>query len=73
MTSLYPIVTLAGIDALVNNAAIFKRAGDGELDAEEYRRLLNVNVVSPTALTKAALPKLRESKGAVVFISSIAG
>jgi NAD(P)-dependent dehydrogenase (short-subunit alcohol dehydrogenase family) len=40
---------------------------------EELRRQLEVNVVGQVAVTQAALPRLRESRGRVVFLSSLSG
>jgi len=67
------MVSIIGIDALVNNAAMLTVFEGDFFDIKAYNTLLHMNLVSPTALTRAALPKLRESKGAVVFISSAGG
>jgi len=42
-----------------------------EMSMQELWNTLNLDVVSPAAITKAAIPHLRESKGSVVFNSSI--
>jgi len=61
------------IDLLVNNAGKGYFATQEEGDAEAFRDLLDVNVVGPARTTRALLPSLRERKGAVVQISSVAG
>ena len=64
---------LGGVDLLVNNASVLGAEplvplADHPLDG--FRRALEVNVVAPLALVQAALPLLREAKGAVLNISS---
>jgi NAD(P)-dependent dehydrogenase (short-subunit alcohol dehydrogenase family) len=61
------------LDAVVNNAAV---AAGGPMEAvtpTELRRLLEVNVVGQLAVTQAVLPRLRRSRGRIVFISSVNG
>ena len=61
------------LDAVVNNAAM---AVGGPMEAvmpAELRRLLEVNVVGQLAVTQAVLPRLRRSRGRIVFISSLNG
>src|SRR3954470_21244820 len=61
------------LDAVVNNAGI---AISGPLEAravDELRRQLEVNLVGPLAVTQAVLPRLRASRGRVVFVSSLSG
>lgn len=62
------------IDALINNAGI-ALGGFQELIAEdELRRLFDVNVIAPWALTKLCLPSMRDARaGVVINISSMAG
>jgi len=63
----------ARLDAVVNNAGI---AVAGPLEAvspAELRHQLEVNVVGQAAVTQAVLPRLRESRGRIVFISSVSG
>jgi NAD(P)-dependent dehydrogenase (short-subunit alcohol dehydrogenase family) len=63
----------AGLDAIVNNAGI---AVGGPMEAvpmSELRRQLEVNVVGQAAVTQAVLPRLRSSRGRIVFVSSVSG
>lgn len=64
---------MGGIDIVVNVAGIdqFRRFED--LDVAVWQRHLGVNLTGPMLVTHAALPHLRESRGNVVTISSIAG
>lgn len=61
------------IDGLVNNAGIALGGFQEQLELDEVRRVLEVNVVSVWALTTLALPHLRASRGAVCNVSSVAG
>jgi NAD(P)-dependent dehydrogenase (short-subunit alcohol dehydrogenase family) len=61
------------LDAVVNNAGV---AVAGPLEAvppAELRHQLEVNVVGQAAVTQAVLPRLRESRGRIVFVSSVSG
>jgi NAD(P)-dependent dehydrogenase (short-subunit alcohol dehydrogenase family) len=58
---------------LVNNAG-FAVAGPLEyLPIDELRRQLETNVVGQVAVTQAFLPRIREARGRIVFMSSIGG
>jgi 2-keto-3-deoxy-L-fuconate dehydrogenase len=64
---------LGGLDILVNNAGIGAQGGVEANDDAEWHRVLDVNVVGPVRVTRAALPALRHSPhAAVVNICSIA-
>lgn len=63
-----------GLDCLVNNAGQpqhFRRIDDVEV--AEFQALVDTNLVSVFAASKFALPYLRESKGSIVNVGSIAG
>jgi NAD(P)-dependent dehydrogenase (short-subunit alcohol dehydrogenase family) len=61
------------LDAVVNNAGAVLPGPVEALDTDELRRQLDVNVVAQIAVTQAVLPRLRTSRGRVVFISSLNG
>jgi 2-keto-3-deoxy-L-fuconate dehydrogenase len=64
---------LGGLDILVNNAGIGAQGTVADNDDEEWRRVLDVNVLGIVRTTRAALPQLRRSRrAAVVNTCSIA-
>lgn len=65
---------LGGADILINNVGI-GGGGDGPAhvaDEAAFDRIMNVNLKAAWLTIKAAIPALRESKGAIVNISSLA-
>jgi NAD(P)-dependent dehydrogenase (short-subunit alcohol dehydrogenase family) len=63
----------ARLDAVVANAGIIVEGPIESLSIDALRRQLEVNVVGQVALVQAVLPKLRESRGRIVLISSVSG
>ncbi len=61
------------LDAVVNNAGIVVAGPIESLSPDDLRRQFDVNVVGPVSVTNAVLPKLRESRGRIVFVSSLSG
>ncbi len=62
--------TLAG---LVNNAGVAIAGPLEFLPLEALRRQFEINVIAPIAMTQAALPLLRQSRGRIINVGSIAG
>ncbi len=62
----------AGLDVLINNAGKAKRCPVDEQSVEEAKEMMDLNFFSPMALTQAALPHIRKTKGNIIFISSVA-
>jgi NAD(P)-dependent dehydrogenase (short-subunit alcohol dehydrogenase family) len=61
------------LDALVNNASVLGPSAQPALAAyplDQLRRVYEVNVVAPLALTQALLPVLRASGGRIVNVTS---
>lgn len=59
------------IDGLVNNAGISLNGPLDRVDADELRRVLDLNVVSVVTMTQAVLPTMRaQGAGRIVNISS---
>ena len=66
----------ARLDVLLNNAGVGIPVKHGDLRAvtpEFFAMMLGVNVLGPWHLIRAAEKALRESRGAVVNVSSVAG
>jgi NAD(P)-dependent dehydrogenase (short-subunit alcohol dehydrogenase family) len=59
--------------ALVNNAGIQVNAPVEALPLSEWRRMFDVNLFGHVAMTQALLPRLIESRGTVVNVSSVGG
>jgi len=63
-----------GLDVLVNNAGITMWSRlDALQDLAVLERLIRVNYLAAAELTAAALPALRESRGLIVAVASVAG
>lgn len=58
------------LDLLVNNAGIYLRGTAEETGDEAWRDTLRINLDAPFFLSRAALPHLRESRGAIINIAS---
>jgi NAD(P)-dependent dehydrogenase (short-subunit alcohol dehydrogenase family) len=66
-------LSLGGLDLLVNNASLLGPSPQprlAEYPLDVLRRVYEVNVVAPVALTQLCLPLLTERGGAVVTITS---
>jgi short-subunit dehydrogenase len=61
------------VDVLINNAGISMRALFDEADLTVIRELMDINFWGTVYCTKYALPSIKENKGIVVGVSSIAG
>ena len=78
VTDAEQVAALAGalperLDAVVNNAGIVVNGPIEALPLDDLRHQLEVNVVGQVAVTQAVLPRLRASRGRVVFVSSLSG
>ncbi|RUU52309.1 SDR family NAD(P)-dependent oxidoreductase, partial [Mesorhizobium sp. M2C.T.Ca.TU.009.01.2.1] len=61
------------LDILVNNAGVMLLAPAAEADLDDWRQMIELNLIGLMATTKAALPHLKASKGHIVNVSSVAG
>jgi 3-oxoacyl-[acyl-carrier protein] reductase len=65
--------SLPRVDALVNNAGIFPPAPIASVSVDEFRKVMDVNVIGTLVMTQVLLPQLTAaSTAAVVNIASIA-
>nr|XP_054923452.1 uncharacterized protein LOC126525259 [Dermacentor andersoni] len=60
------------IDILVNNAGIAARGSVQSASVEDFKRSWQTNFLGPLCMIKNAVPYLRQAKGSIVNISSIA-
>lgn len=61
------------IDILINNAGKSSRGYFEVLDPVVFREMMEINFLGCVYPAKAALPYLKESRGSIIFISSVAG
>ena len=61
------------IDILVNNAGISMRALFQDLDLQVLKQSMDINFWGTVYCTKAALASIKQNKGVIVGVSSIAG
>jgi 3-oxoacyl-[acyl-carrier protein] reductase len=60
------------IDLLINNAGISINAMSWKLTAEDWNRVISVNLTGPFLCTKYVLPVMKENKyGRIVYMSSV--
>ena len=63
-----------GLDGLVNNAGISQRSLAVDTVFDVYRRIVDVDLLAPIALTQALLPRMAKAgHGHIIGISSVAG
>jgi NAD(P)-dependent dehydrogenase (short-subunit alcohol dehydrogenase family) len=63
---------LGGLDILVNSAAVGLAGSIADLDLEEFRTMMDVNVRGPLAFAQAAIPQLPKG-GRIISIGSALG
>lgn len=65
-----------GVDVLINNAGVTVRAPLSEAASEDWRRILDVNVIALSSCTREALKSMKNrgvDDGHIIHINSIAG
>ncbi|MDM7832433.1 SDR family NAD(P)-dependent oxidoreductase [Cellulomonas edaphi] len=67
------VETYGGLDAVVNNAGMGLVGTLETLDLDDYRRAMEVNYFAVVALSRAAMPHLRASRGRLVTVASVGG
>ena len=59
--------TLGPVDILVNNAGIIKRIPMHEMEAEEFRQVIDIDLVAPYICSKAVIPGMIEKGGGKII------
>lgn len=67
------VATLPRLNVLVHSAAVAQPYRVAEATPEVWQHHFAINVFAPAELTRLALPKLRDSRGQIVFINSGSG
>jgi len=62
-----------GIDILINNAGKSMRGFFADTNLDLFQKVMDINFTGAVTMTKLCLPYIREAKGSIVFISSVAG
>src|SRR6478609_6266184 len=63
----------AELNGVVNNAGIIVNGPVEGLSLDDLTQQLDINVISQIAVTQTVLPKIRNVRGRVVFMSSVSG
>ncbi len=67
------IATFGRLDILVNNAGLSAKGSLSEASPTVFAKLIEVNLMGSYYLSYCALPHLLQTKGSVLFVSSVAG
>lgn len=69
----FTIKTFGTINVLVTNAGISMNARFDKMDPEMFKKILDSNIYGATSPLFACMDILKQTKGSVIFISSLAG
>jgi NADP-dependent 3-hydroxy acid dehydrogenase YdfG len=67
------VAQLGRLDIVINNAGVMLLGPIVDADTEDWRRMINTNVLGLMYVTHAALPHLLKDGGDLVQVSSVAG
>ena len=63
---------IAPIDILVNNAGIIRRTPMHEMDEQEFRKVIDIDLIAPFIMAKAVVPgMMARGKGKIINICSL--
>jgi len=69
----HTINTFGKLDILINNAGITAEATLEEMKPEIFKQIIDVNFIGSVFMAKVALPYIKQTKGSILFIGSVAG
>jgi len=69
----HTIKTFGKLDILVNNAGIASPATLEEISVDVIKKVMDVNFIGSINMTKVAFPYLKQTKGSMLLIGSVAG
>lgn len=71
---LYKMAECRDIEILINNAGVYINKPFSNMITDEFRKIVEVNLISPVILTKKIFPLFQKKKsGLIININSIAG
>lgn len=64
--------TMGGVDILVNNAGIIRRTPMTEMDAADFRLVVDIDLIAPFICAKAVIPgMIKKGRGKIINICSM--
>lgn len=69
----FTIEQFGALDILVNNAGTSMRGKIESVSADVLKSIYEINTIAPIMLTQMAIPYIKQQKGSIIFISSLAG
>ncbi|NQU52340.1 MAG: SDR family oxidoreductase [Bacteroidetes bacterium] len=69
----YTISKFNRVDILINNAGIASVGNIEEVKPDVFQKVIDVNLMGSVFMTKAVLPEIKQNRGSIMFIGSIAG
>ena len=61
------------LDILINNAGMDAKGPLEEMDPDVFKKIVEINLLGSSYTSKFAIPHLKESKGSIMMVSSLAG
>ena len=61
------------IDVLINNAGIASQGTLEEISPDVFKKVVDINYLGSVYMTKATIPFIKETKGSIMYLGSLAG